>query len=163
MEEPNGIALDTDSGRVYVADGAKGAVYEYSAAGDFEGKTNGSSSPEGSFFGKDGEEGNVTAVAVDPLTHDLLVAEEERHLLNEFNEAGEWVGQIITTPEASLLAPHGVALDASGHVYVADSGLARVNVYGPGVVVPAATTEKASKVTRTTAILNGALDGAGKA
>ena len=32
MEEPNGIAIDPESGRVYIADEAKGAVYEYSVA-----------------------------------------------------------------------------------------------------------------------------------
>ncbi len=49
-----------------MADGEKGAVYEYSAAGVLEGKMNGSTSPQGSFAGKEEEEGNVSAVAVDP-------------------------------------------------------------------------------------------------
>ena len=90
MEEPNGIAIDPESGRVYIADEAKGAVYEYSRAG-YEGKMNGSSSPQGSFHGKEEEEGDVTGVAVDPVSHDLLVAEEERHLVGEFNtQANGW-------------------------------------------------------------------------
>ncbi len=163
MEEPNGVAIDGSSGRVYVADSVKGAVYEYSAAGEFEGKLNGSSSPQGSFFGKEEEEGNVSAVAIDPSSGDLLVAESERSVVSEFNPAGQWVGWITSTPAATLSEPFGVAVASSGNVYVADSGLARVDVFGPASVVPDVSTEKASKPTRTTATLNGTLNGQGKA
>ena len=162
MEEPNGVAVDPSSGRVYVADSEKGAVYEYSSAGTYEGKLNGSSAPQGSFYGKEEEEGNVRAVAVDPTTGDLLVAEEERHLVAEFDTAGQWVGEVPSTTEAPLVEPYGVAVGGTGDLYVADAGLGRVDVYGPGAVVPDVTTEKASKVSRTTAILNGALNGQGK-
>ncbi len=161
MEEPNGIAIDGESGRVLVADGARGAVYEYSAAGAFEGKMNGSSSPLGG-FGKGEAEGNVSAVAIDPVSHDLLIAEAERAVVEEFTQAGEWAGWIVGTLEAPLVEPLGVALDGSGRVFVADALAVRVDVYGPGVVVPDATTEKASKPTRTTAALNGVLNGEGK-
>lgn len=162
MEEPNGIAIDPSSGRVYVADSEKGAVYEYSAAGLYEGKMNGVSSPQGSFYGKEEEEGNVTAIAVDPSSGDLLVAEAERAIVSEFNPSGQWVGWIPSTAQVPLTEPHGVAFDGSGDLYVADAGLARVDRYGPGAAVPDTATEKASKPTRTTTTLNGTVDGLGK-
>ncbi|HEX3909782.1 MAG TPA: hypothetical protein VHW67_03645 [Solirubrobacteraceae bacterium] len=161
MEEPNGVAVDSSSGRVYVADSAKGAVYEFSATGASEEKLNGSSSPQGA-FGKEEAEGNVTAVAVDPLSGDLLVAEAERADVSEFNSTGQWVGWIPPTAEAPLGEPHGLALDGSGRLYVTDALLGQVDRYGPGAVVPDVSTEKASKPARTSTILNGTLNGLGK-
>jgi sugar lactone lactonase YvrE len=163
MEEPNGVAVSGSSGQVFVADSAKGGVYEFAASGAFEGKITGSSSPQGSFLGKEGEAGNVSAVAIDESTGDLLVAEAERHVVSEFNAAGEWVGWITSTPAAPLVEPLGVAVAATGNVYVGDPGLARVGVFGPGVVVPDVTTSKATKLTRTSAILNGTVNDGGKA
>ena len=136
MEEPDGVAVSDGTGRVLVADGAKGAVYEFSASGAFEGKLTGAGSPQGSFAGSAEEEGNVSAVAVDDATGDLLVAEAERHLVSEFNPGGVWVGEITDTPSGPLGATSGVAVASSGDVYVADSEHARVDVFGPGVVVP---------------------------
>ena len=161
MEEPNGVAVDPASGRVLVADSVTGSVLEFSASGSFEGKLSGSTSPIGA-FGKEEDEGNVSAVAVDPVSGDLLVAEGEAGVVSEFNGAGTWVGWIPSTQTAPLAEPRGVAVASSGNVYVGDSALARVDVYGPGVVVPDASTGKASKLTRTTAILSGTLNGLGK-
>ncbi len=162
MEEPNGVAVDSSSGRVYVADSAKGSVYEFSASGIAEGKLNGASSPQGA-FGKEEAEGNVSAVAVDPVSGDLLVAEAERDELSEFSAAGEWVGWVPSTAEAPLGEPHGLALDSTGRLFVADALLGKLDVYGPGAVVPDVATEKASKPARTSVVINGSVDGLGKA
>ncbi len=163
MVEPNGVAVSGTSGRVVVADSAKGAFYAFSASGVAEGKFTGSGSPQGSFRGSEEEEGNVSAVAIDEGTGDVLVAEGQRHVVSEFNAAGEWVGWITNTPTGVLGEPRGVAVTASGGVFVADTGLRVVDEFGPGVVVPDVVTGKASKVTRTTALLNGSINGDGKA
>jgi DNA-binding beta-propeller fold protein YncE len=162
LEEPNGIAIDPSSGRVYVADSAKGLVYEFGASGAAEGKLNGSSSPLGSFAGREEAEGNVSAVAVDPTSGDLLVAESEAGVVSEFNAAGEWDGWISSTESAPVSEPRGVAVTGSGTVYVGDGALARVDLYAPGVAVPDVMTMKASKVTRTSATLSGTLNGEGE-
>ena len=161
--EPNAVAVDAATGREYVADSPAGAVYEFSSSGVYEkAKVSGSGSPQGSFRGKEEEEGNVTGIAIDETTGDLLVAEGERHVVGEFDGAGEWVGWITQTPAGSLGEPDGVAVSGSGDVYVADAGSAAVDVFGPGVLVADASTRNASKLTRTTAILNGVVDGEGK-
>jgi hypothetical protein len=163
MEEPNGVAIDPSSGKVYIADSAKGQVYEFSATGAAEGKLNGKGSPQGSFAGPEEEEGNVTAVAIDPGSGDLLVGESERHVLSEFNPAGEWIGWVTQTPSGALGEPHAVAVDSEGKIYLADALQAKVDVFGPGVIVPDVATAKASKVTRTSATLSGTVNGQGKA
>jgi hypothetical protein len=161
LEEPNGVAVSAATGKVYVADSSKGVVYMYSDAGAFESKLTGAGSPNGTFRGPEGEEGNVRGVAVEESTGDVYVAEAERHMVSQFNAAGEWVGW-VTSAAGPLLEPDGVALAPSGGLYVADAGAGLLDVFGPGVVVPDAKTNPASKLTKTTASLNGVLNGDGK-
>ncbi len=163
LEEPNGVAVDPRNGRVYVADSSQGRVYEYGASGSFEGKIKGTGSPQGSFEGTEGETGNVTALAVDPTSGDLLVLEAERRVVSEFDSSGEWQGWITATPAGPFAEPSGVASGAGGEVLVADLGLQLVDRFGPAVVVPDVKTAAASKLTRTGATLNGAVNGDGKA
>lgn len=169
LEAPNGVAVSAVTGRVYVADAAKGAVYAYSSAGIYEATLTGSGSPLGPFGGKSHEgvreeEGDVTSLAIDETTGDLLVASGERDLLDEFNAAGEWVGWVTGTPSGPFGAVQGVAVGASGDVYIADSEQEQhvVDVFGPGVLLPDVTTKAPAKVTGTTATLKGAIDGDGK-
>jgi hypothetical protein len=126
----------------------------------FEGKWTGSGSPEGSFRGPEEEEGNVRGIAAEE--GNVFVAEGERGVVSEFDAAGEWVGWITGTPSGPLVEPDGVAVAPSGDVYVADAGAGALDVFGAGVVVADATTDKASKVGKTTVLLNGVVDGDGK-
>ena len=163
LEEPNGVLVSKSSGKVFVADSAKGEVVEFSAAGVEEGKPlTGKGSPQGTFSGPDEEEGNVSALALDEATGDLLVAEGERHVVSELGATGEWVGWITGTPAGALGEPRGVAVGPSGDVYVSDAVRQLVDVFGPGVLVPDVTSGKASKVARTSAVLNGTIDGDGE-
>jgi hypothetical protein len=162
LQEPNGVAVDSATGTVYVADSVKGAVDIYSSAGSFEKKLTGASSPEGAFFGPEEEEGNVTAVAIDEATGELYVAEAERHVVSQFNGAGEWIGWITSTPTGALEEPRGVAIAPSGEVYLADAVAHLVDIFGPDVLVADAKTNAPSKVTKTTAMLNGVVNGEGK-
>jgi hypothetical protein len=161
LDEPNGVAVDAGAGEVYIAASSKGEVYVFSTAGALEAKLKGAGSPQGSFRGPEGEEGNVAAIAVDEATGDLLVAEAERHVVSEFNQAGEWVGWLTGPGSGRFGEPRGVATDSSGDIYVADAGAQLVDVFGPGVVVPDVATKSASKATRTTAVLNGVGNGDG--
>ena len=162
MELPNGVAVSGASGEVFVADSAKGTVYEFAASGSLEGKLTGVGSPQGSFRGSEEEEGNVSAVAVAGGSGDLLVAEGQRRVVSEFNAAGEWVGWITSTPTGALGEPRGVAGGPAGDVYVGDPSEQVVDVFGAAVVVPDAVTKPASKLARTSGVLNGSIDGDGK-
>ena len=162
LEEPNAIAVSAAAGTVYVADAVKGTIDQFSDAGVLEAKLKGSGSPLGSFAGGEEAEGNVTAVAVDEANGDLLVSEEERDVVSELNGAGEWVGWVTGTLMGPFGEVDGVAVGASGDLYVADSAEDVVDVFGPPVVVPDVSTKPASKVTGTTATLKGTVNGDGE-
>jgi len=163
LEEPNGVAVSAATGTAYVAESGKGAVDVFGSGGAFEGKLTGASSPQGTFRGKEGEEGNVTAVAVDESSGDLLVSEAERHVVSEFNAAGEWVGWITATASGPFSELRGVAVTSTGDVYVADTASHVVDLFGAGAVVPGVKSSPATKLARTTANLNGSINGDGKA
>ena len=164
MQEPDGVAVSASTGRVLVADSVKGAVYAYSAEGVYEEKLGGKGSPYGSFV-KEARVGDVSGVAVDGSSGDVYVAEAERHVVSQYSASGEWEGWITTTPGGDLGEPRGVALSSTGEVYVADAGLSVVDRFGVGVVVAGVETGKVSKagLTRTSAIVAGAVNGEGKA
>jgi hypothetical protein len=160
LEEPNAVAVDASSGKVYVADSSKGVVDVYSPSGVFESKVTGSGSPEGGFRGPEGEEGNVRAIAAEG--GDLYVAEAERRVVSQFNAAGEWIGWVTGTSSGPFLEPDGVAVAPSGNLYVADAAAAQLDIFGPGVTVPDAQTNAASKIGKTSVMLNGIVNGDGK-
>jgi DNA-binding beta-propeller fold protein YncE len=162
LEEPNGVALDSASGRAYVADSSKGFVAIYGSSGAFEKKLTGAGSPNGSFLGPEEEEGNVTAVSIDEASGEIYVAEAQRRVLAQFSSEGKWIGQVSSTPSGALIEPRGVAIAPTGDVYLADAQAHLIDVFGPDVPVPDAKTNAASKVAKTTAILNGVVNGDGK-
>jgi uncharacterized protein YjiK len=162
LEGPNGVAVDSATGRIYVADSEKGLVEVYGSSGSFETKLTGSGSPIGSFFGPEGEEGNVTGVAINQATGELYVAEAERRVVSQFNSEGKWIGWVTDTPSGPLDGVRGVAIGPTGELYLADAGRALVDVFGADVVVPDAKTSPASKAMKTTVILNGVVNGDGK-
>jgi hypothetical protein len=161
LEEPNAVAVDASTGKLYVADSPQGVVDVYSPSGVFESKVTGAGSPQGSFKGPEGEEGNVRALAAEEGS--LYVAEAERHAVSQFNAAGEWVGWVTGTDKGPFLEPAGVAAAPTGDVYVADSLAGQLDIFGPGVVVPDAQTKAASKIGKATALVNGVVNGDGKA
>ena len=163
LEGPNGIAVSASTGRVLVADSAKGAVYAFNAEGVYEEKLSGTGSPYGS-FGKGAPVGDVAGVAVDGGSGDVYVAEAERHVVSQYGASGEWEGWITTTPAGDLGEPRGVALSGAGEVFVADGELGMVDRFGAGMVVPTVETGKVAKsvLTRTTVVLPGSINGEGE-
>jgi hypothetical protein len=163
LERPNGIAVSQGTGRILVADSLKGAVFAYSASGEYEEKLNGTSSPNGPFNRKGEEPGNVTGVAVDEASGSIYVAETERRVVSQYSSKGAWEGWITETPEGGLGEPRGVALSSEGGVYLVDAGRTVVDRFGPDVVVPDVETGKVAKatLTRTAAVVSGAINGDG--
>ena len=162
LDQPNGVAVDATTGGVFVADNDAGAIYRYDEMGSFEAKLKGSGSLQAPLGGKEKDQANVTAIAVDETTGDLLVSELERDVVGELDQAGEWVGSVTSTPSGPFGQLAGVAVTATGNVYVADSAKHVLDVFGSSVQLPDVFTLKPAKLTETTATLKGTVDGDGK-
>jgi hypothetical protein len=129
------IAVDgsagSNSGALYVADVAHQVVDRFGEGGEFicqiTGRTPasaeeeeaecagaaGSETPSGGF-------GLTTGVAVDPATGNVYVSDAANRVVDEFNEAGEYVGHIT---DSHLTQPASLALDSTGSLYVDNGAL----------------------------------------
>ena len=146
--QPTGVAVEEATGDVYVLDAGKGRVEWFNATGTrLEGSFNGSATPAHSFASPEAlaidntcrarEQRTGAALsaaecrALDPSNGDIYVVDTGHEVLDKFTAEGEYIGQITgTCPSpgrcgASETIPFGeidgVALDASGNVWVASS------------------------------------------
>jgi len=122
---PNGVALDA-LGNVYVADYDNNKIRKITPAGDVStlaGSTSGSADGAGTAA----QFNAPTGVAVDALGN-VYVADKNNHKIRKITPAGDVSTMAGSTSgsadgtgtAAQFNAPTGVALDASGNVYVAD-------------------------------------------
>ncbi|MGA3238396.1 MAG: protease pro-enzyme activation domain-containing protein [Bryobacteraceae bacterium] len=139
LNYPNGVAVDS-AGNVYIADSDNDRVLKVDTSGIITTVAGGG----GCCFGGDGGPATIaqlyfpTGVAVDAAGN-LYIADTNNQRIREVNPAG-----IITTlvgnggagfsgdggpaANAELYNPYGVAVDASGNLYIADSGNYRVRM-----------------------------------
>jgi hypothetical protein len=148
LEEPSGLAVNEENGRIYAANGS--IVNVYGASGKFEKiKAAGKSTP--------GKEAEFVAVAVEESTGDIYAGGEGA--VYQFDPTGGYLGTLTTSPPPGTPFGEvaGVALSSAGGVYVADVAAVVVDVFGPGEVVPSVKSLPPSfaKITRTTATLKG--------
>lgn len=124
---PTGLALDTIGGTtyLYVADQNNGRVLKFNlATGRREavwGVTGNGPVEFNSPFG----------IAVDPVSHDLYIAERMNRRIQRITSSGAFVmawGQPGTGP-GEFIEPIGVAADAAGNVYVVDHGNNRIQKF----------------------------------
>lgn len=124
---PTGLALDTVDGvtYLYVADENHGRVLKFDLM----------AGRRVAVWGATGtgpvEFNSPFGIAVDPVSHDLYVAERVNRRIQRITNVGTFVmawGGLGTDP-GEFYEPIGVAADASGHVYVTDNGLHRVQKF----------------------------------
>ncbi len=124
---PTGLALDTvgNATYLYVADENHGRVLKFDLA----------AGRRVAMWGVTGE-GQVEfnrpfGLAVDPVSHDLYIAERANRRIHRITNSGTYVmswGQLGTGP-GQFNEPIGVAADAAGNVYVTDHGNNRVQKF----------------------------------
>jgi sugar lactone lactonase YvrE len=163
---PEEIAVDS-AGDLFVSisgePGGGVGIYKYEAngSGEIEPGTEPVKFVPESFVGG-------TAIAIDRSNDHLYVIDYpppfQHYRIAEYGPSGTLEGTF--GKEALLhspaLPPTGLAVDSqSGKVYVSDGAFERVLIFAPGVLVPDATTGKASGETRTTATLEGSVSAAG--
>jgi hypothetical protein len=155
---PTRVAVDQTTGDVLVVDSEAvvdvfqpvGLANEYAFVRQLTG------TPRGAFA-------RVLGIAVDAGNGDVYVNEGVPTIVDQFNAAGEYVGDLSGTPPAGpFKGPQSVAVDPTSHdVYVGDfNGEANVGVvdaFGPSLVVPTVATEPATGVEPGSAILHGTL------
>ena len=152
-----------DRGDIYVSSNQKGVFRVDGAGNPAEFSESGKASyisgdqltgtPDGSF-------GEPWGVAVDSAGN-LYVLDKGKHVIDEFNSAGLFVGEVNGNgvPGGSFTAPEAIAAGPTGKVYVADRGTpAVVDVFGPSVVLPDVTNGPATNVEPTTVTLTGTVN-----
>ncbi len=138
----SGVAVDQDSGDVYVVDrfgapDSSGAVDVFDQAGAYQSQITGAATPQSQLALADPSD-----VAIDnsggPSDGNVYVTDSEHNLLDAFDGGGALVasfgtaGQLdgSTTPAGSFSGPCGVAVDQSnGDVYLADRANDRIWVF----------------------------------
>jgi DNA-binding beta-propeller fold protein YncE len=124
---PTGLALDTIGGvtYLYVSDQNNGRVLKFNL----------STGKRVAIWGKtgteDGEFNSPFGIAIDPVSHDLYVAERSNNRIQRITNNGAFVMKwgVGGTGPNELWGPIGVAADAAGNVYVTDGNNHRVVKY----------------------------------
>jgi sugar lactone lactonase YvrE len=128
---PYGIALDSTTGNIYVADALATSVFVYPALGKSVGLTN--EVPLVTITGSKTGLSYPQGIALDS-SDDIYVADTSSVLVYPAGSKGNAApssATISTTMTTGLGWPQGIALDSSGKIYVADDG---PGASGPGSV-----------------------------
>jgi tripartite motif-containing protein 71 len=122
---PTGLAVDSTSGNVYVADYGNDRIQKFTSTGKFL--------KQWGFEGQlDGYFTAPTSIAVDSISGNVYVADTGNNRIQEFTSAGLFVAKWGSSGSADglLVGPSGVAVDSnSGKVYIADYGNNRIQVF----------------------------------
>lgn len=121
MVEPTGIAIGPEE-KVWVADWGDQRVEEFNESGSFVRQFGTEGSGDGQFKRPD-------VIEVDP-SGDVFVGDQNNERVQEFGQKGEFIGKFGTagsgTGQFSFGWPMGLAADAKGDLWVADTGNNRV-------------------------------------
>jgi hypothetical protein len=144
---PNALAVDS-AHRVYVLDPCKGRVDRYSANGEYTATID------------DGSRGAPQALATDPSSDELYVAESGPSGLQitHFSAAGTTAIQTFAADKTGGLA--ALAVGPAATVYTADSANSQIERY-TAFEGPTVTTDAATEVETTSVTLNGTVDPGG--
>jgi DNA-binding beta-propeller fold protein YncE len=128
---PYGIALDSTTGKIYVADALATSVFVYPALGQSVGLPN--EVPLATISGTNTGLSYPQGIALDS-SDDIYVADTSSVFVYSAGSKGNIApspATISTTMTTGLGWPQGIALDSSGKIYVADDG---PGASGPGSV-----------------------------
>lgn len=116
---PVGVAVDDASEDVYVVDQGNDRVEYFTSEGTYIGEFNGSAAPTGKFEAP----GDIAVDnSTDAAKGDVYVIDAGAHnVIDVFSSTGTYLSQIIGTPSPFPGKLRGVAVDASGNVWVYES------------------------------------------
>lgn len=143
FNEPFGVAVD-EAGNVYVADASNNAIRKITPAGAVTTVAGGGAAGSSDGTGTAARLDEPRGVAVD-VNGTIYVADYDNHLIRKITAAG-----VVTTlagqadvagnadgvgTAATFRGPNGIAVDASGIVYVADTGNRAIRRISPSGAV----------------------------
>jgi hypothetical protein len=125
LSNPGAVAVNDETGDVYVIDQGNNRVEEFNAEGKYIAQFSGSETPAGSF--SRGQYVASYSIAVDNSTDavkgDVYITDPGHGVIDVFDSTGKYLSQITGTPSSfasSFGELVGVAVDTSGNVW-ADS------------------------------------------
>lgn len=122
FKEVAGVAVNDSTGEVYVVDEGDNRVERFSAGGAFESQFNGIAAPNGVFSSPTGIAVDNSTEPLDPSTGDVYVIDTGHHVIDKFNAAGVYEGELTETAGGVPLEElYGVAVDPYGNVWVYES------------------------------------------
>jgi YD repeat-containing protein len=120
LQAPVGVA--ECGGTLYVADETANDVQELTATGGYIGRYGAKGTGNGEFV-------QPSQVACEPVGNDVYIVDKGNSRIQEFNGSGSFLNKfgISGSGEGAFSAPVGIAVGASGVVYVGDSGNNRIS------------------------------------
>jgi DNA-binding beta-propeller fold protein YncE len=130
LKEPSRVAVNEETGDVYVVDRGNERVELFSATGTLEGQFNGSGAfevkgkVEAGTAAPTGQFSEPEGIAIDnesgsPSFGDVYVADTGHHVIDKFSSTGAYIGQLTeTTGGSGFRAIRGIATDSSGKLWV---------------------------------------------
>jgi glucose/arabinose dehydrogenase/plastocyanin/sugar lactone lactonase YvrE len=118
--QPEGIAVDSFSGNVYVADTANNRIQVFSSNGTFISEWG------GDYGSGEGEMRSPAGIALDQEGN-VYVADTANNRIQVFSSNGTFISEWGEAYSFNL--PTGVAVDSFGNVYVADTANNRIQVF----------------------------------
>ena len=129
LSSPAGLAVNDETGDVYVIDRGNRRVEIFSSTGSYIGQFDGSGSPTGAFSPP--ERGGIaiddSTNLLDPSKGDVYVLDMAHNVIDKFSPAGVYIGQITGTSSSSPFPTSvgsgetelaGIAVDPGGDLWV---------------------------------------------
>jgi DNA-binding beta-propeller fold protein YncE len=136
---PEGLQFD-GSGNLWVANQCQGGSNAYAINKVAVGAGNATNAPLTTIGGSPnvnyGVSGCCAVIAVDPSTNDVYSANPLANTVTQFSSSGALLSTLVNGPYGALSNPAEIAFDSAQNMYVADSQLGTISVYGPGQTTP---------------------------
>jgi hypothetical protein len=131
LSEPAGVAVNDETGDVYVVDKGHDRVEEFNSTGTAVlAEFNGSIAPTGALSDPEEIAVDNSTNPLDPSAGDVYVTDTGHSVIDKFSSSGTYLGQITTGKGgASFEGLNGVAVDPEGRVWVYQSGGGEIDSY----------------------------------